>query len=145
MVNLIKITTFANSTLILVLAIIISFHNNPVTDVIALSISNSSTSSSSESIPTPTWTEGENMTTPRTDFAYAGLNGKIYIIGGFDDKGNTTATVESYDPEENRWATVTPLPEPLDHSGAATDKNKIYVIGGYRSDRSPSEKLFIYK
>ena len=97
------------------------------------------------------WTTGANMITPRTDFSGASLNEKIYIIGGFNNKGKTTNTVEYYDPKTDKWSTASPLPERLDHPAAAVYNSTLYVVGGYtREDNTwtrhgnPSDKLFIY-
>jgi N-acetylneuraminic acid mutarotase len=95
------------------------------------------------------WTTGANMITPRTDFTGASLNGKIYIIGGFNNKGKTMNTVEYYDPKTDRWSTASPLPEPLDHAAAAVYNGTLYVVGGYARedytrDYNPSDRLFIY-
>jgi len=52
------------------------------------------------------------MITPRTDFTGTSLNDKIYIIGGFNNKGKTLDTVEYYDPKADIWRTASPIPEP---------------------------------
>jgi len=97
------------------------------------------------------WTTGANMITPRTDFSGTSLNEKIYIIGGFNNKGKVMNTVEYYDPKTDTWSTASPLPERLDHTAAAVYNGTLYVVGGYtREDNTytrpgnPSDKLFIY-
>jgi N-acetylneuraminic acid mutarotase len=93
------------------------------------------------------WFRGANMPTPRTDFTGAVLNGKVYIIGGFNNEGKTTDIVEFYDPETDSWGTVHPLPERLNHAAAASYNDKLYVVGGYRDEydpRSLSKELFVY-
>ncbi|MDX1372664.1 MAG: kelch repeat-containing protein, partial [Nitrososphaeraceae archaeon] len=60
--------------------------------------------------------------------------------------------MEVYDPSINEWsnniskvATITPLPQPLDHTAAASYDGKLYVVGGGYLDRDDfSNKLFIY-
>ena len=95
------------------------------------------------------WTTGANMITPRTDFAGAVLNEKIYIIGGFNKEGKTVNTVEYYDPKKDGWSTASPLPGQLDHASAAVYNGTLYVVGGndrqdHIEDKNPSDKLFIY-
>ena len=90
------------------------------------------------------WIRGANMPTPRTDFTGSVLNGSVYIIGGFNNKGKTTDIIEFYDPKTDSWRTGPPLPEPLDHAAAATYNDILYVVGGYKNDRKPSETLYIY-
>jgi hypothetical protein len=36
------------------------------------------------------------------------VNGKMYILGGWDNNGNATATVYAYDPTGNSWSQVQP-------------------------------------
>jgi len=95
------------------------------------------------------WVTGTNMPYPRTDFAGASLNEKIYIIGGFSTYGETLNTVEYYDPKTDTWSTASPLPEQLDHAAAAVYNGTLYVVGGYAredhtKDGNPSDRLFIY-
>jgi hypothetical protein len=49
------------------------------------------------------WTTGTPMPTPRSEIAGVALNGKIYIIGGFDENGLSTTTVEVYDPIADKY------------------------------------------
>ncbi|HEY6405721.1 MAG TPA: kelch repeat-containing protein, partial [Nitrososphaeraceae archaeon] len=91
------------------------------------------------------WTTGAPLPTPRSEIAGAALNGKIYIIGGFDETGRSTTKVEVYDPIGNNWTTTASLPEPLDHTAAAIYNGKLYVVGGgYLNRDRLSDKLFIY-
>src|ERR1051325_6873589 len=62
------------------------------------------------------WTNGSPLPSPRSEVAGAALNGKIYIIGGFDRSGQsksyTSTTVEVYDAIADKWTTASPLPQP---------------------------------
>jgi N-acetylneuraminic acid mutarotase len=101
--------------------------------------------SSQSEISSP-WPTGAPLPTPRSEIAGAALKGKIYIIGGYDQSGQSTATVEVYDPIADRWTNAAPLPQPLDHTAAATSYDgKLYVVGGgYLGGDTLSNKLFIY-
>ncbi|MDQ3565373.1 MAG: kelch motif-containing protein [Pseudomonadota bacterium] len=44
------------------------------------------------------WIQKAEMPTPRTEVTASVLNGKVYVIGGFDGFARTLATVEIYDP-----------------------------------------------
>ena len=86
------------------------------------------------------------MSSPRSEIADALLNNKIYIIGAFEN-GHSINTVEVYDPLSDKWSSVAPLPQPLDHAAAAASYNgKMYVVGGggYLDRNILSNKLFIY-
>lgn len=107
--------------------------------------------SSSSSATDPLWTMGAPMPTARSEIAGAALNGKIYIVSGFDETGRSSTSVQVYDPSTDEWATSTttgaaaPLPEPLDHTAAASYNGKLYVVGGgYLNREDLSNKLFIY-
>jgi N-acetylneuraminic acid mutarotase len=78
---------------------------------------------------TDTWAERAPMPTPRGALSVTEYDGKLYAIGGYDQKINTAA-VEVYDPENNTWIERAPLPTPRDHLAAATVSGKVYVIGG---------------
>ena len=95
------------------------------------------------------WTTGAPMPTPRSEITGTVLDDKIYIIGGFDDSGHSTPTIEMYDPLLDKWTQVTSLPQPLDHTTAAAAAvsydGKLYVVGGGYLDRDTlSDKLFIF-
>jgi N-acetylneuraminic acid mutarotase len=101
---------------------------------------------SSQSGTSGNWTTGTPMPTPRSEIAGAALNGKIYIIGGYEEgykRGRNTSAVDVYDPITDKWAAAAPLPQPLDHAGAASHDGKLYVVGG-GSTKFISNKLFIY-
>lgn len=60
----------------------------------------------------------------------AALEGKVYVVGGFDGAGQPVATVEAYDPATDRWTQKASLPAPLHHVNAAAVGSKLYVVGG---------------
>lgn len=43
------------------------------------------------------------MPSARSKIASATLNGKICVIGGFDDTGRSSSSVEVYDPNMDEW------------------------------------------
>lgn len=78
------------------------------------------------------WTEGAPMPTARSEVTSAVLDGKIYVIGGFEASGSNSSAVEAYEPATDSWVKTAPLPVTLDHAMAATVDGKLYVVGGYR-------------
>lgn len=85
-----------------------------------------------------TWRTAAPMPTKRTEVAVAVLDGKIYVVGGFEKPslGNVmnfaiTPSVEVYDPAIDRWASKAPLPVGLHHVGIGAVDRRLYVIGGY--------------
>jgi len=78
------------------------------------------------------------MPTKRTEVAAAALDGKIYVVGGFEKPslGNVmnfaiTRSVEVYDPTTDRWTSKAPLPVGLHHVGIGVVSGRLYIIGGY--------------
>src|SRR5262249_43050112 len=63
------------------------------------------------------------------------------------ETGDPVATVELFDPRENRWSTRTPLPVALHHAAAAAVGDRLFVVGGYTGGRvrwTPSAALYEY-
>jgi len=80
------------------------------------------------------WHGRPTMQAERYGHAAAVVNGKIYIIGGWNDADEILSTVEEYDPITERWRYRADLPTPRAGLTAAVVNNKIYAIGG--QDRS---------
>jgi N-acetylneuraminic acid mutarotase len=70
----------------------------------------------------------------RQECAVVALDGKVYVIGGFDKAASIVADVEVYDPQAGVWTSAAPLPEPLHHANAAAFGGKIYVLGSLKGD-----------
>jgi len=83
----------------------------------------------------PRWRPRASLPQARQEVGVAELAGRIYVVGGFDERLNTVATVERYDPDLDMWSATAPLPEPLHHVMAATVGGRLYVIGGLQSLR----------
>lgn len=84
------------------------------------------------------WHAAAPMPTKRTEVAAATLDGKIYVVGGFEkpSMGNVmnfaiTPSVEMYDPAADRWTSKTPLPIGLHHVGIGVVDGRLYIVGGY--------------
>ena len=56
------------------------------------------------------------------------INGKFYVVGGFDSKGNVTRNLDVYNPATNSWTTLALLPQPLTGLKATVLQNKLYVV-----------------
>ncbi len=91
----------------------------------------------------------------RTEVAAAALNGKMYVVGGFEQPGlgnvihlAITASVEEYDLSAGRWTAKSPLPVGLHHVGIGVAGGRLYVIGGYKQSGlsvwSPVATVYAY-
>jgi N-acetylneuraminic acid mutarotase len=69
---------------------------------------------------------------PRQETGVAALDGRVYVIGGFDISQTVVATVEAYDPMATAWSTPAPLSAPMHHANTATLNDRIYVLGSLR-------------
>ena len=91
---------------------------------------------------TDTWENKTAMPTKRQRPKANAVNGKIYLIGGFqyhDSYYSNYGTIELnvnevYDPETDSWSTKTPIPTTSSNPASATINNKIYVISGFHSN-----------
>ena len=87
--------------------------------------------------PANKWTKKKPMPLPAHHLALAELNGKIYVFGGFTEGkiGNLAAWTPinnafEYDPVNDSWKALAPMPTKRGAAVAATVAGKMYVIGG---------------
>jgi N-acetylneuraminic acid mutarotase len=76
-----------------------------------------------------TWETRAPMPVYRQELATSALNGKIYVLGGYDELRNSTATVEVYNPISDTWAFAHALPYAVNHNAAAVAGGKLYSFG----------------
>jgi N-acetylneuraminic acid mutarotase len=88
---------------------------------------------------TNTWETRTPIPTPRVGLKANVANGRIYFMGGYEKKlGDllTTSNItystlnEVYNPRNDSWVTMKPLPTGVSAYVSAVVDNKIYVIGG---------------
>ncbi|MHB8419578.1 MAG: Kelch repeat-containing protein [Myxococcales bacterium] len=102
------------------------------------SIAASATAETQTYTPGSGWSQAYSVafcSSPVVGFASAaGLDGKVYVFGGFDSNGNGLSGVEIYDPKANQWSSVgagNQLPTPRGLAAAVTASDgTIWVIGG---------------
>ena len=66
------------------------------------------------------------MPTARSEMRAAVVDGIFYVPGGF---GGLTS-FEAYDPANDSWTQLAPLPEPAHHMMVTSYNGKVYVFGG---------------
>jgi hypothetical protein len=79
---------------------------------------------------TQAWSAIAGLSGGREAPGAVGLNGRIYVIGGWGDSGAAVAKTEVYDPSSNTWSAGADNPKPYAGAGVATLGGKIYVVGG---------------
>ena len=55
---------------------------------------------------------------------------RLAVVGGLSGFGRTNDDVTLYDPTDDAWTTLTPLPAPRHHTAAAAIEGRLYVSGG---------------
>jgi N-acetylneuraminic acid mutarotase len=76
-----------------------------------------------------TWRTRASMPVYRQELATGALSGKVYVLGGYNEVGNSTATVEVYNPITNTWTFAHPLPYAVNHNAAAVAGERLYSFG----------------
>jgi N-acetylneuraminic acid mutarotase len=79
-----------------------------------------------------------NIPAPRQEVASAVTPDGLYVAGGFDAAGRSSASVYRF---RSGWSEASPLPRPLDHPSAAELGGRLYVAGGF-SNGSASADLY---
>ena len=84
------------------------------------------------------WRDLARMPSMRQEISAAVLDGKIFVIAGFDGSGMSRDTVEIYDPETDSWSSAARLPIATNHNAAAVAAGKLYAFAG------TSKRVFVY-
>ena len=84
------------------------------------------------------WIPRADMPAARQEIASAVLNGKMYVIAGYDADVRSTTDVYAYNPATDTWTTVAPLPGANNHNAAAVAGGKLYAFAGV------SRATFVY-
>ena len=85
-----------------------------------------------ERVPMPTspWKKAAPFPIADEELYGVALNGKMYVIGGWDD-GKAAGTNYEYDPATDKWTQKKGMPRSAHHAGLAAANGKIYVFGGF--------------
>ena len=75
------------------------------------------------------WEAVASMSTARQSLAAAAIDGKLYVMGGYDGQ-NRLSSVERFDPVTNAWEAVAPMSTARFCPAAAAIDGKLYVMGG---------------
>src|SRR5215467_1330548 len=81
-------------------------------------------------MPTSPWKKGAPFPVPDEELYGVALNGKMYVVGGWDD-GKAGGVNYEYNPTTDKWTKKQPMPRPAHHAALAAANGKIYVMGGF--------------
>ncbi|HEU4327299.1 MAG TPA: LuxR C-terminal-related transcriptional regulator [Roseiflexaceae bacterium] len=90
-----------------------------------------------------TWRSAKAMPEPRSAYGLAVLDGKLYVLGGWDGQGFRN-DVFMYDPTADAWTVRTAMPTARAYASAvATADGTIFVLGG-ENERGPLPTNEVY-
>ena len=96
-------------------------------------------------IATDTWSRIARMPVRVTKPAGGAIDGKVYVVGGWEYLGEETGVTQVYDPETDSWSRGADLPTAVAAAGYAVVGDRLYVIGGRRADTDlGSQEVWAY-
>jgi N-acetylneuraminic acid mutarotase len=82
------------------------------------------------------WSTLRPLDLGRVDAGSAWLDGKIYIVGGYNNSGGgMRADLDVYDPATGDWTSLAPMDYPRRYSAVVPYRGRLYVLGGSDSDK----------
>ncbi len=81
-------------------------------------------------MPTSPWRKAAPFPYPDEELYGTAVNGKMYVIGGWDD-GKAAGINYEYDPATDKWTQKKGMPRAAHHAAIAAANGKLYVIGGF--------------
>lgn len=91
------------------------------------------------------WSFGPHMTHRRSYPASAEIDGKIYVAAGMvGETGKPLDFLEQFDPQRNRWASLTPLPRKFSAAAGTSLDGRFWVIGGDNSPEADGRQVYSY-
>src|SRR5262249_50879143 len=77
------------------------------------------------------WSGLPPMKVARYAATAVGLNGLLYVIGGYTANAAPVPSVEVYNPTTNTWRTVSDMPTARFWVGSGAVGGKVYAVGGH--------------
>jgi N-acetylneuraminic acid mutarotase len=72
--------------------------------------------------------------------AVEAIDGQIYVVGAWDTNHRASAATYRYDPKQNAWFSVAPLPAGVAAGGTAVLGGRLYVVAGCSGYCSPASR-----
>jgi N-acetylneuraminic acid mutarotase len=91
------------------------------------------------------WTPGIPLPERIQEHHAAVYRGRIYVAGGLDSTGQTTAVVYRFDPNTSAWTRLSDLPGPRHHMPLVVVADTLYAFGGFSDRRfTPESTVWAY-
>ncbi|SDL10100.1 Por secretion system C-terminal sorting domain-containing protein [Catalinimonas alkaloidigena] len=89
----------------------------------------------------PTWTTVSNAPIPRSEAQVVEYNGELYFFNGFAPNIKIENSCAKYDPVQNAWTALAPMPNQpngkpwaVTHNGIALVSDTVWIVGGRVGD-----------
>jgi Malectin domain/Carboxypeptidase regulatory-like domain/Kelch motif/Viral BACON domain len=92
----------------------------------------------------PTWSTIANYPQPIMDNSAAFIDGKEYVVGGFNFSLGVTNIGNVYDPGTDSWAPIANMPVAREKPGVAEVNGLLYVTGGWDTAGNPIARTDVY-
>jgi N-acetylneuraminic acid mutarotase len=77
------------------------------------------------------WVRGVSSPVPRVEAQAADINGKLYLLGGYQGTWWPAARSDAYDYAAKTWTRIADMPEALTHGATEAVGTDVYIAGGY--------------
>jgi N-acetylneuraminic acid mutarotase len=91
------------------------------------------------------WAQRTQLLEANSELAFAEVNGRLYLLGGYPANRQTARTVQVYDIASDRWEAGPQLPQPNNHGMAAGVNGRVYLIGGQTMADAPTYVDTVYE
>jgi N-acetylneuraminic acid mutarotase len=92
----------------------------------------------------PTWSTIANYPQPIMDNSAAFIDGKEYVVGGFNFSLGVTNIGNVYDPGTDSWAPIANMAVAREKPGVAEVNGLLYVTGGWDTAGNPTAQTEVY-
>lgn len=76
------------------------------------------------------WARLADLPIALSEVGVAAVAGRVHVVGGTDEAGNSTTTHVAYDPRDDAWEWLAPLPRAMHHVAVVHLLDRMYAVGG---------------
>lgn len=93
------------------------------------------------------WAARAPLPLPRSEMAWAtAWQHRLHVVGGYGDGAVSRPYHHVYDPKDDRWSELAPLPRGANHIAVVADGGRLYALGGFiEQNRTPDDNAFVYE